>query len=83
MVEEKFKVPVGGWMEDPKWKEIGQWNALYLLEGLEGMALFILKNVLGWKYEEIQVYVANMRKAIKDPKNHGYYEIVVVYGRKP
>ena len=46
VVEKKFKVPVGGGMADHKWKEIGKWNALYLLEGLEGMALFILKNIM-------------------------------------
>ena len=46
VVEKKYKVPVGPWMEDPFWKEVGKWNALYLLEGLEGMALFILKNIM-------------------------------------
>lgn len=46
VVERKYKVPVGGWMEDVKWKELGKWNLLYLTEGLEGMALYILKNVL-------------------------------------
>jgi hypothetical protein len=34
-------------MEDEKWRAIGQWNLLYLTTGLEGMALYILKNVLG------------------------------------
>jgi hypothetical protein len=46
VVEKKYKVPVGRWMEDRRWKEIGTWNLLYLTEGLEGMALYILKNVL-------------------------------------
>ena len=46
VVEKRYKVPVGGWMEDERWKEIGQWNAMYLLSGLEGMALYILKHVL-------------------------------------
>lgn len=50
VVETKYKVPVGGWMEDKKWKEVGRWNLLYLKEGLEGMALFILKNILRVSY---------------------------------
>lgn len=45
--EQRYKVPVGGWMSNKKWKEIGEWNLLYLTTGLEGMALYILKNVLG------------------------------------
>lgn len=47
LVERRYKMPVGGWMKDKKWKEIGMWNLLYLTTGLEGMALYILKNVLG------------------------------------
>lgn len=47
IVEKRYKMPVGGWMKDAKWKEIGMWNLLYLTTGLEGMALYILKNVLG------------------------------------
>lgn len=47
VVETKYKIPVGPWMEDRKWEEIGKWNLLYLTTGLEGMALYILKHVLG------------------------------------
>lgn len=47
VVEKKYKVPVGEWMSEPEWKEIGRWDLLYLTTGLEGMALYILKHVLG------------------------------------
>jgi hypothetical protein len=40
-------LPVGDWGKDKKWKEIGRWNLLFLLEGLDGMQLFILKTRLG------------------------------------
>ncbi|KFZ00045.1 hypothetical protein V500_01200 [Pseudogymnoascus sp. VKM F-4518 (FW-2643)] len=83
VVETKYKVPVGGWMEDKKWKEIGRWNLLYLSEGLEGMALFILMKVLNWEYTEVQALLGRMRSALMDKENHGYYEIHTVYGRKP
>ncbi|RDW65126.1 hypothetical protein BP6252_10777 [Coleophoma cylindrospora] len=83
VVETKYKLPVGPWMEDPKWKDLGRWNLLYLDEGLEGMVMFVLLKIMGWSYEEMAVYVGNMRKALRSSKNHGYYEIVVVYGRKP
>lgn len=46
VVEKKYKLPVGGWPKDEKLKEIGRWNLLFLTEGLEGMSLFILKNIL-------------------------------------
>jgi hypothetical protein len=53
VIEKKYKMPVGGWMNDKKWKEIGRWNLLYLTTGLEGMQLWILKAVLGVRYTHI------------------------------
>jgi len=46
VVEKRYKLPVGGWTADRKRSEIRRWFLLYLTTGLEGMALYILKNVL-------------------------------------
>ena len=45
--EKKFKLPVGPWSSDRKMKEIGAWNHHYMLQGLEGMCLFLFTKVLG------------------------------------
>lgn len=42
-------------------------------QSLEGFALFLLKEIMGWEYTEVQVFVATMRKAIRDPKLRPYY----------
>lgn len=47
VVEHKYKMPVGSWSSDPRMKEIGQWNALYFQQGIEGMCLFLLNKVMG------------------------------------
>ncbi|KAH9212788.1 S-adenosyl-L-methionine-dependent methyltransferase [Leptodontidium sp. 2 PMI_412] len=83
VVEKKYKMPLGGWSSDPKLKEIGRWNALYFQEGIEGMCLYLLNVVMGWTYEEVQVYMAKLRSALFGRKLHPYYEIYVVYGQKP
>ena len=46
VVEKKFKVPVGTWPRDPKLKELGQWNLLFCLEGLESWSLYLLSMIL-------------------------------------
>jgi hypothetical protein len=46
VVEKRFKVPVGMWPSDPKMKELGQWNMLFCLEGLESWSLYLLSTVL-------------------------------------
>ncbi|KAF4543068.1 Sam dependent methyltransferase [Lasiodiplodia theobromae] len=81
--EVRFKLPVGPWSSDPKMKELGKWNLLYCYHGCEGWAMFLLTHVLKWKYEEVMVLVAKFKEALRDRKTHAYYDVSVVYGRKP
>lgn len=45
--EKRYKVPVEYWSSDRKMKELGQWNRLWCLEGLESWSIFLLSKVLG------------------------------------
>jgi hypothetical protein len=45
--------------------------------------LFMWTQVMGWTKEEVMVYVAHLRNQLRDRKVHGYFEMSVVYGRKP
>lgn len=83
IVEKTYQVPCGGWSSDPKMKEIGIFNFTFLDESLEGFALFLLKEIMGWEYNEIQVLVARMRKAIRNTKSRPYYLVTNVYAKKP
>jgi hypothetical protein len=47
IVEHTVKVPVGSWPKDPKMKELGRWNLLFLTSGLESMGMYMLMHVLG------------------------------------
>lgn len=47
VVEKKFKLPVGGWSSDPKYKELGRWNLLHCDRGIEGWAMALLTRVMG------------------------------------
>jgi len=47
VVEKKYKMPIGNWSRDPKFKTIGLYNLLYCVQGLEGFALFILSKIMG------------------------------------
>ncbi|UPK91636.1 hypothetical protein LCI18_002571 [Fusarium solani-melongenae] len=81
--EKNNQVPIGGWSSDPKQKQIGLYNLAFLDESLEGFALFMLKEIMGWEYIEIQLFVARMRKAMRNPKIRPYYIVPNVYARKP
>lgn len=40
-------------------------------------------DVLGWPKDEYQVFLMNLRKAIRNPKVHSYMIVRYVHGRKP
>lgn len=39
--------------------------------------------VMGWSTEEIKVYIAHLRRQMRDPTVRPWYQHRVVYGRKP
>ncbi|KAK7398454.1 hypothetical protein QQX98_012162 [Neonectria punicea] len=83
VTERKFRLPMSAWGLDPKVKEIGQFVQMFVDGGLEGFGLYLLTQVMGWQYEECQVFIAQMRQALRNKKLNPYYEVTLVYGRKP
>lgn len=43
-------------------KDIGQWNLINMIDGLEGFTIRLWTGVLGWSMEEIEVFLAKVRK---------------------
>ncbi|KAM5347371.1 hypothetical protein ACJ41O_010376 [Fusarium nematophilum] len=80
--EEDIKVPIGGWPQDSKLKEAGQYFQAAILQDIEGTLMFIA-NLLGWSKAEIDVFGAHYRREIKSKKIHGYFLQKVVWAQKP
>ncbi|KAL2670037.1 hypothetical protein Neosp_014917 [[Neocosmospora] mangrovei] len=78
-----FKAPIGGWAEDPRLKDIGQFAQAALEQDYEGYVLFMANMVLGWSKQEVSTYCAQLRREIRSGKFHPFYRQRVVYGRKP
>jgi len=53
------------------------------LDGLEGYSMALLTRGLGMSNEEVQVFLADVRKDMKNPRIHAYWPMYFVYGRKP
>ncbi|KAH6989177.1 S-adenosyl-L-methionine-dependent methyltransferase [Ilyonectria sp. MPI-CAGE-AT-0026] len=79
----QWKVPIGGWPRDPKLKQIGLYNGMFIDQSLDGFAVFPIGEILGWTFDEVTVLVSKMRLAIKDPKALPYYNVHTVIGRRP
>lgn len=77
VVEHRYKWPIGGWSKDKRLKEMGLYNRLHWEQGIEGWCLFLLTRFLGWQHEEVTVYVAQMRKMLRDKTVHAYHDVYV------
>ena len=81
--ERHYMWPSNGWPKDTYMKELGSWNQINILEGMEGFCLALMTRGLGWRKEEVDVFVAQVSNDIKDRRIHGYYPMPVYWGRKP
>ncbi|KAL9050620.1 MAG: hypothetical protein Q9162_006516 [Coniocarpon cinnabarinum] len=75
VTEIRWKLPLGGWCSDAKFKELGKWNQLHWDQSLETWSLYLFTNYLGWSYEKVMVYVAAMRQQLRNRRVHAYHEV--------
>ncbi|KAE9373651.1 S-adenosyl-L-methionine-dependent methyltransferase [Stipitochalara longipes BDJ] len=87
VVETKFKWPQNRWPKDPKMRELGKTVGMWMYEnfsgGVQGLSMALFTRGLGWSAQEVEAFLVDVRKDMKDTKIHGYYNISVVYGQKP
>ncbi|CCE31627.1 uncharacterized protein CPUR_05480 [Claviceps purpurea 20.1] len=81
--EIRYKVPMGPWAKDPKLAEIGRFARATLENDLQGYTQMVWHNILQWPADEYHVWLAHLRKAIRNPKVHSYMIVHIVYGQKP
>lgn len=73
VVQNTYQVPIGAWSSDETYRKIGIYNQYFMEESLEGFALFLLREIMGWQYERVQVFLAEMRAALRNSRIRPYY----------
>ncbi|KAK4952870.1 hypothetical protein LTR28_006558, partial [Elasticomyces elasticus] len=74
VVEKRYRWPLNPWSKDKRMKEIGFWNRQRTLEGMEGFMLRLLTNT-GNAIEKAQVFLAEMRMALKDKSTQAWLDV--------
>lgn len=67
---QKFKFPIGPWPKDRRLKELGLWNVVQALEGLEGFSLRLYCSVLSWTKADVLDLLESVRKELLNGKLH-------------
>ncbi|KAK4155427.1 S-adenosyl-L-methionine-dependent methyltransferase [Chaetomidium leptoderma] len=83
VVHKRYRMPIGPWARDRTLKEVGTWNLMQVLNGLEGLSMRLYTQVLGWKEEDVRALLGRVRRDLADPGVHALFELHVVYGQKP
>lgn len=75
VAEEVFKMPCGPWARDERLRLIGAWEQYNLLNNLEGMVMRLFQKALGQSEEEVTVYLAQLRKDMRNMGMHAYWPL--------
>lgn len=68
-----YKWPSNEWPRDPKWKWLGSWQSENMLSGLEGFSMAPLTRAHGWSRPQVEVFLIDVRKDLKDRSIHAYW----------
>ncbi|RPB08023.1 S-adenosyl-L-methionine-dependent methyltransferase [Morchella conica CCBAS932] len=81
--ETRFRIPLGPWERDSRGKEVGRYNMINFMEGLEGYSLALFTRVLGMEVEKVRELIEGAKRDGMNRKLRIYFWLVVVRGRKP
>lgn len=84
--EKQYKCPVSEWARNPTHREAGRFEKLHLLNGMEGMCMYLLTKFGDpepWSPEEVKIYTAKARKELENREYHAYVKMRRVWAQKP
>ena len=73
--EHILKLPIGPWARDPRLKRVGYLEMLNMTDGIQGLTMMLFTRALGWRPEEVEVFLANVRKDVENRHIHAYYHL--------
>jgi len=83
MKSTNLPLPLGPWPKDKRLKEVGTYNLMQFLEGLDGFSLRVFCNVYKCEVDEVRVYCAAVRKDLYNMNLQMQCDYRIIYGQKP
>lgn len=75
VTEHRIKLPSAPWPKEKRLKLIGAFEQHNLLMGVSGMSYRMFAKAYGWPKEQTEVFLVNVRKALKNLNYHTYYDL--------
>jgi hypothetical protein len=77
VTEMRYKWPLNRWPKDPKMKELGMWTHANITSDLKGISLAIFSRIHKWTTEELDLFLVDVRKELRNPQIHAYFLMCV------
>jgi len=71
--EHILKLPVGPWPKDPRLKRVGTFESINMTTGIQGLTMMLFTRTLGWTREQVELFLMDVRKDVKNRNIHSYY----------
>ncbi|KAF9872204.1 methyltransferase domain-containing protein [Colletotrichum karsti] len=78
-----YKWPINDWPKAEHYKNIGTWAYDNVSSALEAMCMAPFTRGLDWTRDELNIFLIDVRKDMKNKQFHAYYPIYIITGRKP
>ncbi|KAK6226912.1 TAM domain methyltransferase [Colletotrichum tabaci] len=78
-----FKWPHNEWPKEPRYKKLGYWTQENFGAALEAICMAPFTRVLDWTRDEVNVFLIDVRKDLKNKSYHAYCPVYCIFGRKP
>ena len=77
------KWPQNSWAKQPKYKELGAWTMVNMLEGLQGLSMAPFTRGLGWTTQEVELFLVDVRRDVQNRAIHSYWPMYVLPKPEP
>ena len=75
VVERKFALPGNPWAKGEHEKMMGLMQMTNIVDGLQGITMQLFTRMLGWSADEVEVFLVDVRKDLKNRDIHFYYVV--------
>lgn len=75
VVQTELVWPLGSWPRVKELKELGIWTRENFLNALHAGSIVLFTKGLGWSDEEVEAFLVDVRKDIKNPAIHSYWSV--------
>ncbi|CCF47165.1 hypothetical protein CH063_04073 [Colletotrichum higginsianum] len=79
----QYKWPMNEWPKEERYKTLGLWCLENFNSALEAVCVALFTRVLDWSLNEVNVFLIDVRKDLKNKNYHAYFNVYCLVGRKP